>query len=295
MKAELDRRRKYYLILDCETATLPFVKDFPECTRKKIAIAKPLIYDIGWTVIDKKGRIYKKKNFLISEIFSVPSVFNTAYYKEKRPLYIEMLNGGAIDLVTWREAARELVHDMELVEGVGAYNAMFDFKKAIPFTELYINELYGADYQSWENLQREVCTNIVNDVKYDSTKKFEKEIFRFRKKEYRLFDVWGLSCNFLLNNDAYKNACYMNEWKTESGKYFKTSAETAFRFCSKNHNFDEAHTALNDAEIESELFAMAVKRNKNNIEWGIEFFPFRILGTVEKFELTFSMRKRKDA
>ena len=149
MKAELDRRRKYYLILDCETATLPFVKDFPECTRKKIAIAKPLIYDIGWTVIDKKGRIYKKKNFLISEIFSVPSVFNTAYYKEKRPLYIEMLNGGAIDLVTWREATRELIHDMELVEGVGAYNAMFDFKKAIPFTELYINELYGADYQSW--------------------------------------------------------------------------------------------------------------------------------------------------
>lgn len=295
MKAELDRRRKYYLILDCETATLPFVKDFPECTRKKIAIAKPLIYDIGWTVVDKKGRIYKKKNFLISEIFSVPSVFNTAYYKEKRPLYIEMLNGGAIDLVTWREAARELVHDMELVEGVGAYNAMFDFKKAIPFTELYINELYGADYQSWENLQREVCTNIVNSVKYDSTKEFEKEIFRFRKKEYRLFDVWGLSCNFLLNNDAYRNTCRMNEWKTESGKYFKTSAETAFRFCSKNYNFDEAHTALNDAEIESELFAMAVKRNKNNIEWGIEFFPFRILGTVEEFELTFSMRKGKDA
>ena len=83
MKAELDRRRKCYLIVDCETETLPFVKDFPECARKKIAIAKPLIYDIGWTVIDKKGRIYKKKNFLISEIFSVPSVFNTAYYAER--------------------------------------------------------------------------------------------------------------------------------------------------------------------------------------------------------------------
>ncbi len=295
MKAELDRRRKYYLILDCETATLPFVKDFPECVRKKIAIAKPLIYDIGWTVVDKKGSIYKKKNFLISEIFSVPSVFNTAYYKEKRPLYIEMLNGGAIDLVTWREATRELVHDMELVEGVGAYNAMFDFKKAIPFTELYINELYGADYQAWENLQRDVCANIVNGVRYQSTKEFEREIFRFRKKEYRLFDVWGLSCNFLLNNDAYRNACRVNKWETESGKYFKTSAETAFRFCTKNHDFDEAHTALNDAEIESELFAMAVKRNKNNIEWGIEFFPFRILGTVEEFDLTISMRGGKDA
>ena len=37
MKTELDRRRKYYLILDCETATLPFVKEFPDCMREKIA------------------------------------------------------------------------------------------------------------------------------------------------------------------------------------------------------------------------------------------------------------------
>ena len=86
-KNELDRRRKYYLILDCETATLPYAAKFTSPKEKqRVCIAKPLIYDIGWTVVDKKGNIYKKKSFLISEIFSVPSVFNTAYYAEKRPI-----------------------------------------------------------------------------------------------------------------------------------------------------------------------------------------------------------------
>ena len=48
-------------------------------------------------------------------------------------------------------------------------------------------------------------------------------------------------------------------------------------------DFDEAHTAIDDADIESEIFALVVKKAKNQVEMGIEYFPFRILGTVEKF------------
>lgn len=283
-KNELDRRRKYYLILDCETATLPYTAKFTSPKEKqRVSIAKPLIYDIGWTVVDKKGNIYKKKSFLISEIFSVPSVFNTAYYAEKRPIYLERLKGGAIDLVTWETAISELVHDMELVEGVGAYNAMFDFKKAIPFTELYINNLYSPNFNKWEEFQNSCCDEIVNGYCQSAERQFEPDIFRFRGKAYRLFDVWGLTCIHLLNNDEYKRACLENGWKTDSGKYFKTSAETAFRFCANSGEFEEEHTALSDAEIESFLFGEAVKRNKGKLEFGIIFFPFRELGTVEAF------------
>ena len=88
---KLDRRRNYYLVLDCETATLPYAMNFEGKDKQTISIAKPLIYDLGWQIIDRKGRVYDKKNFLISEIFSVPSVFNTAYYAEKRPIYLEKL------------------------------------------------------------------------------------------------------------------------------------------------------------------------------------------------------------
>ena len=112
---------------------------------------------------------------------------------------------------------------------------------------------------------------------------FDETIFRFRGKEYALFDLWGLSCEYLLDNDEYKKACILNGWQTESGKYFKTSAETTYRFITGNVSFDEAHTAIDDADIESEIFALVVKKAKNKVEMGIEYFPFRILGTVARF------------
>ena len=56
MNEKFDRRRKYYVVLDCETATLPYASNLPENLKKQIAIAKPLIYDLGWTIVDKKER-----------------------------------------------------------------------------------------------------------------------------------------------------------------------------------------------------------------------------------------------
>lgn len=279
-----DRRRKYYLILDCETATLPCAMEYTEEQKKRIAIAKPLIYDLGWKVIDKAGKVYASKNFLISEIFSVPAIFDTAYYANKRPLYLEKLDKGEIMLVDWRTAVKELIEDMEAVEGVGAYNAMFDFKKAIPFTELYINQLYSSNFHKWMDLQESRANYIaMGEAKNNERRQFDPDIFRFRGATYRLFDVWGLVCRHLLNCDEYKQMCIDNGWKTASGKYFKTSAETAFRFFGMNADFEEAHTAIDDSEIESQLFAEIVKRTKNKWDYGIIFFPFRELGTVEKF------------
>ena len=279
-----DKRRKYYLILDCETATLPHAIDYIGEERKRISIAKPLIYDLGWQVVDRTGRVYAKKNYLISEIFSVPSVFDTAYYKDKRPVYLEKLDKGEILLTDWRTAVRELVEDMDAVEGVGAYNAMFDFKKAIPFTELYINELYSPDFHKWLDFQNSRCDGIAQGgLKPPANSEFDPEIFRFRGKSYPLFDLWGLSCKHILNTNEYKNACLENGWATASGKYFSTTAENAFRFFTGQNKFDEAHTALDDAEIESLLFAEIAKRTKNKWENGIIYFPFQLLGTVEDY------------
>lgn len=279
---KLDKRRTYYMVLDCETATLPFASEIEnERSRKNLAIAKPLIYDLGWQIIDKKGRVYARKNFLISEIFSVPSIFNTAYYASKRPIYLEKLEKGEITLTDWKTAAAELVEDMSHVAGVGAYNSMFDFKKAIPFTELYINQLYSANFYDWMDYQKKICYDIAEGNRCKSGREFEPDIFRFRGKVYPLFDLWGLSCKHILNTDNYRDMCHEHGWITESGKYFKTSAETTYRFITGQETFDEAHTALNDAEIESEIFSVVVKKAKNKVEMGIIYFPFRIPGRAD--------------
>lgn len=280
---KLDRRKKYYLILDCETATLPTAMQYNESQKQKIAIAKPLIYDLAWQVVDRLGNVYRKKSFLISEIFSVPQIFNTAYYAHKRPLYLERLKKGETVLTDWQTATAELVEDMQEVQAVGAYNSMFDFKKAIPFTELYINMLYSPNYYKWEKMQNEICKSIAEGDGYENKKKFEQCVFRFRGQVYDLFDVWGLSCEYLLNNDNYRKMCIDNGWETASGKYFKTSAETCYRFVMGQTDFDEMHIAIDDAEIESEIFALICKKSKNKFEMGIEYFPFRILGRVEHF------------
>ena len=278
-----DKRRKYYIVLDCETATLPEAINYDGEERKNIAIAKPLIYDLGWQVIDAQGRIYARKNYLISEIFSVPAIFDTAYYASKRGIYLEKLAKGEITLTDWKTASAELVEDMDACVAVGAYNSMFDYKKAIPFTDLYISKLYSPDFHDWLNFQNKKLPWLATGHRNENPNGFDETIFRFRGKEYPLFDLWGLSCRHILNCDEYKNMCLDNDWQTASGKYFKTSAETAFRFFSETLDFEEAHTAIDDAEIESILFAEICKRTKKKFEMGIIYFPFRELGTVENF------------
>lgn len=279
---KLDRRRKYYMILDCETATLPCAVNYDAEIRKNIAIAKPLIYDLGWQIIDRNGNVYEKKNFLITEIFSVPSVFNTAYYAEKRPLYIEKLRNGEIVLTDWNTAISELLESIAACYAVGAYNSMFDFKKAIPFTETYIDKLYSDDFHAWMNRQEIACKEIAFGGKQNG-RDFDPDFFVFRDKKYLMFDVWGMACEHLLNCDEYKQMCIENHWQSASGKYFTTSAEKAYRFLKQNTEFDEAHTALDDAIIESEIFSAIMKSKVSNFIVGITYFPFRILGKVENY------------
>ena len=281
---KLDRRRKYYLVFDCETATLPYAANFEGKARQAISIAKPLIYDLGWQVIDRQGNIYRRRSYLVSEIFSVPAVFNTAYYASKRPIYLEKLNNNEIILTDWKTATAILEKDLQEVCAVGAYNSIFDFKKAIPFTERYIKALYSPHYYKWERRQNEICDRIASGEIQENNQTFDPENFFFREKNYPLFDLWGLSCKHLLNNDDYKKSCIMNKWETASKKYFKTSAETSFRYLTKNDDFEEAHTAIEDTIIESLIFAEIAKRTKNKFEMGIIYFPFRILGTVKQFK-----------
>lgn len=285
----LDRRRKYYMVLDCETATLPCAEGLPAEAKKNVAIAKPLIYDFGWTIVDAKGVIYRKRSFLITEIFSVPAIFNTAYYAWKRPIYLERLAKGETVLKSWAEATEIFTQDAEEIQALGAFNSMFDFKKAIPFTELYISKLYSPDFFEWETEQATYCKEIAKGYKPTSGRTFEPELFRFRGKTYPLFDLWGLSCEYLLNNPEYKQTCIDNGWSSASGKYFPTNAEKTFAFVTGQYDFEEAHTAIDDAEIESFLFSLIAQKTKKKFEMGIIYFPFRILGTVENFNGYYGM------
>ena len=278
-------KKKFYMVVDTETATLPFANELANGDsekKKRIAIARPLVYDIGWTICDREGHIYSSQQFLVAETFSVPTIFNTAYYAEKRPIYLEMLKRGETSVLPWAAIMEIFTEDLKKVNAVGAFNSMFDFKKAIPFTELYISKLYSADYYTWENNQKRICANIANEK--PSRKKennFESNIFRFRNNTYPLFDLWGLATEYLLNNITYKSQCIKHDLFTASGIFFKTSAESTYQYLCKKYDFVESHTALDDAIIETYILSRIAK--KHAIREGIDFFPFRKLGTTDEF------------
>lgn len=279
-------KKLWYLTLDSETATLPFANEIAMSAeqKKNIAIAKPLIYDIAWVIHDRGGIIRSTRQFLVAETFAVPSVFNTAYYKEKRPLYTEMLRKGETAIKPWNEIMDYLIQDMEGIDFVCAYNARFDFKKAIPYTDLYISKLYSDDYFDWESRQRKSCELIAKGKKpkgITQETEQEKKTFTFRGKDYKLIDIWGVCCETLINNYTYKKKCLENGMISPSGEFFKTSAESSYRYLVNKYGFLEDHTALSDAIIESFIIAKAAKRGK--LVDGILDFPFQRLGKTTDF------------
>lgn len=274
------KKPKLYLVLDCETATLPFVNEMNLSAndKKKIAIAKPLIYDIGWQVIDAKGYVYSRHAFLVQETFFVPNVFNTAYYKEKRPLYMEKYKAGTISAKTWNEIINILESDLAQVNIVLAYNSMFDFKKAIQFSERYIDALYSPFYNEWEEGQKRICKNILNGKKWENPEEFDQYHFELRGKQYLLGDIWGDVCTQRINCDKYRKYCLENKQLTNSGLFFKSSAETVFSYMFKDDGFTESHTAIEDAIIESDILIKLLQKKKVTI--GLTYFPFREIGNV---------------
>ena len=277
-------KKLVYMVVDTETATLPFADVIAQMDaerKKRIAIARPLVYDIGWTLMYRDGTIFDKKHFLVAETFSVPAVFNTAYYKEKRPIYLDMMKRGEITVLPWETIMEDFVADLSIADYVGAFNSMFDFKKAIPFTELYISKLYSPDYYEWEKMQYGLCEKIAQNVKPKKNSDFDPEHFTFRNNHYEMFDIWGMACETLINKVKFKQECLENRMLTNSGDFFKTSAEATYRYLVDKYDFDEAHTALEDAEIES--FILSKILAKKAVSVGIDYFPFRKLGRTVDF------------
>lgn len=287
-------KKKFYLTLDTETATLPFANSLcrSEVDKQKIAIAKPLVYDIGWVITDRLGNIYKKVNYLVQETFFVPNVFNTAYYKDKRPIYLKMFNDGILPALSWNEIIEQLIVDLQACDIATAYNACFDFKKAIPFTEQYIEHLYNDDFNEWEQRQKKVCQFIVNGQSNDrKNEDYLKPFLRLRGYDFPIADLWGIACERLINNSRYKDYCLDNNLWTSSVQYFKSSAETSFQYLMKEFDFIEEHTALSDALIESQILTKALKKGK--IEPTLASFPFRQLGTTFDYVQTKPKYKSK--
>lgn len=217
--SKVDKRKKYILVFDCETAC---------------GLKNPVIYDKGWTIIDKQGNIYEKRSYVIEEIFNDEAFMETAYYKKKIPMYWEKIKAGEMLMKPWAYARAVLMNDIEHygVAQFSAYNLGFDLRAL----ENTAKELPTRGYWSY----------------------FNPKV----KAKLEFVDIWTLACQTILQQKTFHSLALENGWFNKKTGNHKTNAEVAFRYITSDHNFKEEHTALSDCIIESAILAKCYRQKK---------------------------------
>lgn len=198
-------------------------------------LKNPLCYDVAVIVFDKKGTELFRKNWLVSNVWNNERMFKTAYYAWKRPLY-DNIEKEIVNTYTFISEMNEIIDNYQ-VNFLLAYNLKFDLNS--------INK-------------------TVERFTYNS---------KFNTENVEYIDVWNVAIDIIMNNNSYKSFCRENGFISDAGNY-KTSAEICYRFLTNIIDFDESHTAMDDCEIEKEIFMTCVKRKKK-IEKGIVNNPWR--------------------
>lgn len=198
-------------------------------------LKNPLCYDVAVIIFDKKGTELFRKNWLVSNVWNNERMFKTAYYAWKRPLY-DNIEKEIVNTYTFISEMNEIIDNYQ-VNFLLAYNLKFDLNS--------INK-------------------TVERFTYNS---------KFNTENVEYIDVWNVAIDIIMNNNSYKSFCRENGFISDAGNY-KTSAEICYRFLTNVIDFDESHTAMDDCEIEKEIFMTCVKRKKK-IEKGIVNNPWR--------------------
>jgi hypothetical protein len=193
-------------------------------------IEQPLPYDIGWAICDKNGNILIERSFLVAEVFlDMKDVMQSAYYAEKIPNYWEDVKKNLRTIAPMWKIRKIMLKDMKEynVKTVGAYNMGFD-KRALNNLMRYISK-------SWCRWWFPFGTEFIC--------------------------IWSMACDVLLNRTTYIKFALNNGLISDANNIF-TSAECAYKYITKNIDFKESHTGLEDVKIEIEIMTKCFKQHK---------------------------------
>ena len=190
-----------------------------------------LAYDIGFAVTDRRGKIYESGSYMVAEMFyDYNDLMQTAYYADKLPTYWKDLVSGKREmkkLLTIRRIIRNLMERYDISD-VWAYNCRFDRR--------------GLD----------------NTVRY-VTKSAVRWFFPFGTEFHC---IQHCACQTLLQQKTYFRFALENGLLTDKG-HLSTSAESAYRYISKNADFEENHTGREDVEIEIKILVKCFNQHKS--------------------------------
>lgn len=190
----------------------------------------PIVYDVGFIVMNTDGEIFERFSFVVADIFLDEELMSSAYFKEKIPQYWEEIRKGERVLKRFsniRKIFREVCKAYE-VKKIVAHNCRFDYL-SLQTTQRFLTSskyrwFFPYGVEMWDSL------------------KMSREIF-------------GKSIE-------YGEFCYQNDYLTKRGQR-RYTAEILYRFLKGDNEFTESHTGLEDVLIEKEIFLYCIRQKED--------------------------------
>ena len=204
-----------FIVLDTETTN---------------SLDDPLVYDLGWAVVDATGKVYQTYSFVVADIFLDPQLMETAYFKEKIPTYWEEIKSGERILARFWNI-RKIFHDCVKAYNVTkffAHNMRFDYR-AVNLTQRFLT---SSKFRYFFPYGAEICDTL----------KMARQTLKY--------------------NIDYDNFCYDNNYLT-ARNCKRYTAEILYRFITNDLQFEESHTGLEDVMIEKDIMAYCFQNCEN--------------------------------
>lgn len=208
------------------------------------SIDKPFCYNVGYAIYDTDNdEVLLQRDFVVEQVWHNKMLFENAYYKNKRPIYVSAMRGKATTMDKWGYIMRQMSTDFRNfgVEQAYAYNSNFD-ERVFEFN------------CNWYKTQNPLDT-------------------------IPIYDIRGCVHNTIALTEKYLDFCEQHSLFTDSGNY-STTAESVGKYIYQLPDYTEHHTALADALLEMDILVECLERG---CELGVNYKIYKsIPRTVEQ-------------
>lgn len=201
-----------------------------------------LAFDIAWIVKDSKGNTLEKRNYLVSEIMETPFasilIRRDSFMKNKANFYMDGIAFNSFIIMSLEDIMyefRDIATRYNAKVVMCAYNAKFDYT----VLNDNMNAYYGVDF-------------------FDS--------------DVEVVDIMTMALATICDTNKYVRWCQLTNHVTAKGNV-QTNAETVYAYLTRNAEYVEAHHALQDCEIEADIYFKARKyRKKHHKQFAMPVF-----------------------
>ena len=221
------KKERYLMFIDTETIGSLYV------------VESVLPFEIGMKVLDLETmKVVKEKSYLVRKFFNNKFIMLSTFSATKYPNYFEKLeNDKRYKTMSVNDISKDIEKTIQRygIKIMVAHNGNFD-KTAMSrlFEEFGVNNPFKK-------------LDLLDTMEMSKVITFSKDY-----------------TNYCIENkdrlNSMKESCFI----TNSGRV-RTTAQAIYCYISNNSQFEEAHTGLEDIDIEIEIFKESLKRLGNTI------------------------------